>query len=118
MALKTIMLLLTLAGDGTAHVNFSQTDTLDACEAKIQAVRKVLDKTGTEIIDIRCGQSALAVEKYKRGLPKEAPRFPYRVTLTATGFEAVADADGSCTPSTTAAARVICATSTQEPLAK
>lgn len=116
MALKTIMLLLTLSGDGTAHVNFSEAETMEACTAKIAAVKKVLKAAEIEIIDLRCAESGLAVSKYQRGAPADAPRYPFKVTLTKTGFDAVPVVGGDCRPSETEDRTVVCATSTQRSL--
>lgn len=117
MAIKTIMLLLTLAGDGSAHVNFSPAESMEACNAKIAAVRKVLKGAEIEIIDVRCAQSDIAVSKYKRGAKPDAPRHAYRVTLTQDGFSAVPVADGECKAGEAEDAKTYCATSTQRPLA-
>ncbi len=116
MPLKTIMLLLTLSGDGTAHVNFSEAETMAACTAKIAAVKKVPTASGLETIDVRCAKSDLSVSKYQRGAAADAPRYPYRVTLKHTGFDATTVAEGACQPSKTQERTVVCATSTQRPL--
>ena len=115
MALKTIMLLLTLAGDGSVHVNFSEAENAAACTAKMAGVRKVLDSAGIELIDVRCAASGIAVTKYKRGLPADAPRFTYKVTLKGEGFSAVPVDAGDCTENRSEG--VFCATSTQQPIA-
>lgn len=116
MSMKIIMLLLTLGTDGSTHVSFGETESLEACAARLEQVMPVLKKAGIGIIETRCAPSDIEVAKYDRNAPKDAPRYDYRVVLKADGFEAAPVGADGCTPAETDAGKVFCASSQQQPL--
>ncbi|HOV03010.1 MAG TPA: hypothetical protein PLJ34_00840 [Hyphomicrobiales bacterium] len=116
MSATIVMLLLTLAADGATHVSFGESDSVEACTARVAQISPILVKAGYTIVDSRCAPSDIKVEKYDRNAPKDAPRYDYRVVVTPDGFAAAPVGTDGCTPSETEKERVFCASSQQKPL--
>ncbi len=117
--LKTVLLILTLAGDGGVRMTLTDSDSLAECEASLEVVSQILTEAGSPPLLARCGESALRLTPFVHGTPPEAETHRYRVELPAAGGLAVRPLgpDEACTPAPEADPAVHCARSGQSVLA-
>lgn len=116
--LKTVLLILTLTGDGGVRMTLTDSDSLAECEASREVVSQILTEAGSPPLLARCGESALRLTPFVHGTPPEAEVHLYRVELPqAGGFTIAPLAEGEdCTPDTAADPAVHCARSGQSVL--
>lgn len=117
--LKTVLLILTLTGDGGTRVTLTDSDSPADCEASREVVSQILTEAGSPPLLARCGDSALRLTPFVHGIPPAAEIHRYRVELPAAGGFTVRPLSPGeiCTPAPQADPAVHCARSGQSVLA-
>ena len=112
--LKPVLVILTLAQGGGTHLALTSAEDADECLAKADVVTQVLEGAGLQVIEARCGKTALSFTPYSHSAQSGSHIHPWRVTLPETGVEIEPLAAGeSCIPATDSVPAVHCALSAQ-----
>lgn len=83
--LKAVLVILTLAPDGTTHLALSPADDTADCAAKREVVGQILAGAGATVIAARCGQTDLTFAPYQHAAPAEAYVHRWHVHLAEEG---------------------------------
>ncbi|PLX37808.1 MAG: hypothetical protein C0606_05940 [Hyphomicrobiales bacterium] len=114
MQLGYLLIILSALETGGTSAAFVNTETLESCEARSVAVRKILEAGKVDIKLMKCVPSDLVFKKFSHDGAAEAPRRRFVVSL---GEDSVAvreePDEAACTAADEADAKVYCVTSTQ-----
>ncbi|MGD9803562.1 MAG: hypothetical protein AB7E81_04085 [Hyphomicrobiaceae bacterium] len=119
-----LLVILTMGEANGLSAAFVGTETRAECEARGKAIRPILDGAKVEVKEFGCLPSTQRFQRFQHGAPADAPRFFYRLTLTADSVSiARLDALDACkaasrpTAEKPPDARIYCASSSQSMLA-
>jgi len=118
--LEIALLMLTMNEDGLVRVNLNPVESREAFADQMETVRSIFDGAGIDVLDLRCGATALRLTPFEHGHGPEAEVHRYRVTVKGSGgFDVLPLGPGAaCTPSNDGPGRTLCAVSSQRPVAR
>ncbi|SEI12905.1 hypothetical protein [Paracoccus alkenifer] len=112
--LKPVLVVLTLAQGGGTHLALTSAEDTQECLAKADVVAQVLEGAGLQVIEARCGETALNFTPYGHSDKSGSHIHPWRVILTETDVTIEPLAPGeTCDPAPDAMPAVHCALSAQ-----
>lgn len=85
--LKTALIILTLGEGGAMHMALTETESLENCKERAEAVGQVLTGAGYTIEAMRCGETDLNLTPYGHGASNRDLRWNYHVTLKGSALE-------------------------------
>ncbi|WP_050525503.1 hypothetical protein [Pseudorhodobacter aquimaris] len=114
--LNIVLIILTMHEAEPLHIAFTQAETMEACKARAGVVSQILTDAGTEVVAVRCGETAMAFTPYGHDHAEAELNWHYHVTIQGDavedGFALRPVAAGSCN----ADASEYCAISAQAPI--
>ena len=107
-----LMIILTLLENGQMSAAFVNTQTLEECEQRASAVRKILEKGNIDIKERACRSSSAQFEPFVHGATGEAGSHAYRIIID--DNNARIEPVTACDPATVTQDGQYCTTSNQE----
>lgn len=112
--LKTVLVILTLAPDGSTHLSLASASDAADCDHRRAAVEAMVQAAGTPVIATRCGETGQGFTPYDRQAKQDDFVHPWRVQLAEDGpvLQPIAEGD-SCAEDRRAMQPSYCAVSAQ-----